>query len=191
MTFLVVALVVIVAPGPDFVLTVRNTAVRGRRAGIATVFGVVAGQTVWSLAAAAGIAAALLAAQSALAVLRLAGAAYLVYLGVTALLNALRGGPAKAPRRLPVRSPSAQGLLSNLTNPKMPVFFTSLLPQFGGTFVSLAAHGLAFALLSLGWLCLVACAGAALHTPMVRRTIDAASGVVLVALGLHLAAERR
>jgi threonine/homoserine/homoserine lactone efflux protein len=73
----------------------------------------------------------------------------------------------------------------------MPVFFTSLLPQFGASFAALARHGLAFAALTLAWLALVARAGALLGTGRVRRAVDAVTGVVLVALGLRLATERR
>ncbi len=186
MTFLLVALVVIVAPGPDFALTVRNTVIRGRRGGLATALGVVTGQTAWALAAAAGIAALLVASQPLFVTLRIAGAMYLVYLGLSTFIRrraepaARRGG-----------SPYRQGLLSNLSNPKMPVFFTSLLPQFGTTFAALAAHGLAFAGMTLAWLALVARAGAALRVPRVRRAIDLVTGIVLVALGLRLATERR
>jgi len=191
MTFLLVALVVIVTPGPDFALTVRNSAVRGRGAGLATAAGVVVGQSAWALATAAGVAAVLLASQGVFTALRIIGSVYLVYLGVSALRSAWRGTSHLAPRRLPVRSPFAQGLVSNLSNPKMPVFFTSLLPQFGSTFGALAWHGLAFASLTLAWLVAVARVGAALRVPMVRRVLDAVTGAVLAALGLDLAMARR
>jgi threonine/homoserine/homoserine lactone efflux protein len=182
--FLVVALVVIVAPGPDFALTVRNALHGG---GLATAFGVVSGQLVWALATAAGVAALLVASHPAFVALRLAGAAYLIWLGLSALLRR------RAHRDLAVRpgSPFRQGLLSNLANPKMPVFFTSLLPQFGASFAALALHGLAFAALTLAWLALVAQAGAVLGSGRVRRAIDVVTGIVLVAFGLRLATERR
>ena len=133
----------------------------------------------------------LLASQAVFTAVRVAGAAYLVYLGIGALLSAFRGTAREKARLLPVRSPYAQGLLSNLSNPKMPVFFTSLLPQFGSTFAALELHGLVFSALTLAWLSGVARAGGALRVPLVRRVIDAVSGVVLIALGIHLAAERR
>jgi threonine/homoserine/homoserine lactone efflux protein len=182
--FLVVALVVIVAPGPDFALTVRN-ALRG--GGLATAFGVVTGQLAWALATAAGVAALLVASHPAFVALRLVGAAYLLWLGLTALFR--RG----TRRELAVRrgSPYRQGLLSNLGNPKMPVFFTSLLPQFGASFAALALHGLAFATLTLAWLALVSRVGRLLGGGRLRRGIDVVTGVVLVAFGLRLATERR
>jgi threonine/homoserine/homoserine lactone efflux protein len=182
--FLVVALVVIVSPGPDFALTVRNTL---RAGGLATALGVVTGQLVWALATAAGVAALLVASHPAFVALRIAGAAYLVGLGASVLFR--RGGHAAIRNRR--GSPFRQGLLSNLGNPKMPVFFTSLLPQFGASFAALAWHGLVFAALTLAWLALVARLGEALSSSRVRRVIDAVTGVVLVAFGLRLATERR
>ena len=184
MTFLLVALIVIVAPGPDFALTVRNSVARGR--GTATAFGVVSGQLVWVLASAAGVAAILVASRPAFETLRLLGAAYLAWLGLSMLLS--RGGARRAPRP---GSAYRQGLVNNLSNPKMPVFFTSLLPQFGTSFAALALHGLAFAALTLAWLLFVARTGAALRVPRVRRALDVVTGVVLVAFGFRLATERR
>jgi threonine/homoserine/homoserine lactone efflux protein len=181
--FLAVAVVVIVAPGPDFALTVRNSLIRSR--GLATALGVVTGQLAWALAAAAGVAAVLVASRPAFEALRLAGAAYLVWLGLTTLLGRGRRGK----RTARAGSPYRQGLLSNLSNPKMPIFFTSLLPQFGASFAALAVHGAIFAALTLGWLSFVARAGTALRVPAVRRAVDIVTGVALVAFGLRLAGE--
>jgi threonine/homoserine/homoserine lactone efflux protein len=181
--FLVVALVVIVSPGPDFALTVRNSL---RDGGLATALGVVTGQLVWALATAAGIAALLVASHPAFVALRIAGAAYLIWLGLTALRR--RGAHELVPHR---GSPYGQGLLNNLGNPKMPIFFTSLLPQFGASFAALALHGVAFAALTLAWLAVVARIGRALGTGRVRRAIDVVTGLVLVAFGVRLATERR
>ncbi|MGZ4289833.1 MAG: LysE family translocator [Gaiellaceae bacterium] len=140
----------------------------------------------WAVATAAGVAALLAASHPAFVALRLAGAAYLVWLGVAALLS--RG--AHLPRRR-LGSPYRQGLLSNLSNPRMPVFFVSLLPQFGASFLALSAHGLVFAALTLGWLALVSCGASLLLVPRVRRIVDVVTGVVLVAFGVRLATERR
>jgi threonine/homoserine/homoserine lactone efflux protein len=187
---LLVALVVVVAPGPDFALTLRNTAARGRRAGVATASGVVSGQLVWEAATVAGLAALIVASRPAFVALRVAGAAYLVWLGLTAL-HAVWRDVTPAARWPRAGSPYRQGLLSNLGNPKMAVFFTSLLPQFGTSPAELALHALTFSALTLGWLCLVARVGAALRVPVVRRVVDAVTGVVLVAFGARLAAGRR
>jgi threonine/homoserine/homoserine lactone efflux protein len=197
--FLAVSLLVIVTPGQDTALTIRNTLAGGRTSGIFTAAGVSAGQAVWALATSIGLAALLVASEPVFAALRLVGAAYLVYLGAQALRGAFRrdsaGTQASSRPAAPARA-FRQGLLSNLGNPKMAVFFTSLLPQFGSsTFESLLALGLCFCVLTLAWLTLyalaVAKAGEVLRRPGVRRTIEAATGAALVALGLRLAAETR
>jgi threonine/homoserine/homoserine lactone efflux protein len=197
LAFLGVAVVVIVTPGQDTALTVRNTLGGGRRAGVRTAVGVVAGQAVWALAASAGVAALLVASEPAFVALKLAGAAYLAYLGGQALLAAVRRRPQPA---LPARAADGgrelrQGLLSNLGNPKMAVFFSSLLPQFGDSFPVLLGLGLLFCALTLTWLSAyafaIARAGDVLRRPRVRRAIDAVTGTALVALGLRLATAER
>ena len=187
--FLVVAVVVIVSPGPDFALTVHNTVARGRRAGLATGLGVVSGQLVWGVAAAAGLAALLVASRPAFVALRVVGAAYLVWLGVQALRASWRG----ASHAVRTRRGSCyrQGLLSNVGNPKMAVFFTGLLPQFGSSFPTLLGHSLLFSTMTLVWLVLVVRAGDMLRLSPVRRAVDLVTGVVLVAFGFRLATERR
>ena len=190
MTFLLVALVVIVSPGQDTALTVRNTLVGGRRGGVLTAAGVAAGQAVWVVATAVGLAALLVAFEPAFVALRIVGGAYLVWLGARSLWSAWRGH-ASSVGVVSRRAPFRQGVLSNLGNPKMAVFFTSLLPQFASSFAGLLAHGLVFCLLTLAWLSVVAHAGGMLRRPVVRRVVDAVTGVVLVALGLRVAGERR
>lgn len=200
--FLGVVVLVIVTPGPDTALTIRNTLLGGRAAGLATAAGVAAGQAVWALAAAVGIAALVQASQPAFTALRLLGAAYLVFLGLQSLAAAVRGHRRAAldvaARGAGLRPAVAlrQGLLSNLANPKMAAFFTSLLPQFvvGPSFAPLFALGLVLCGLTLVWLAAyavaVARAGDLLRRPLVRRAIDAVTGAVLVALGLRVAADR-
>ena len=193
-------MVVIVVPGQDTALTIRNTLLGGRRPGMLTAAGVASGQACWTLAASAGVVALLRASEPAFLALRLAGAAYLVLLGVQALVSAVRG---RADRGLFAGSSSRsftshagfrQGLVSNLGNPKMAVFFTSLLPQFGSSFLALASLGLLFCSLTLVWLSLyavvVARAGDFLRRARIRRAFEALTGTVLVALGLRLAAEQ-
>jgi threonine/homoserine/homoserine lactone efflux protein len=195
--FLGVSLLVIVTPGQDTALTIRNTLGGGRRGGVFTAFGVVSGQVTWALATSAGLAAVLIASEPVFTALRLAGAAYLVWLGVHALVAALRSRESIAPavagtRLLPGRA-YRQGLVSNLGNAKVAVFFTSLLPQFAGdnaTFSTMLPLGLGFAALTLVWLsayaCAVAKAAAVLQRPRIRRALDAVTGSVLVALGLRV-----
>jgi threonine/homoserine/homoserine lactone efflux protein len=189
LAFIAVALVVIVSPGPDFALTVHNTISRGRRAGTATSLGIVSAQLLWGTATAAGIAALLVASRPLFVGLRLVGAAYLIWLGIQALRSA-RSGAGHAP---PIRRGSGfrQGFLSNAGNPKMAIFFTSLLPQFGSSLPTLLAHSVVFSSLTLAWLALVVRAGAALRLPSVRRIVDAVTGFVLVGFGAGFAVSRR
>jgi len=201
--FLAVAVVVIVTPGQDTVLTIRNTLRGGRRSGFLTGVGVATGQAAWTLAASFGITALLVASPLAFTLVRYAGAAYIVWLGLTSLRDAWRGthaahrGEAPAEARGDARASLRQGLISNLGNPKMAVFFTSLLPQFtpagAGLDVPLRL-GLLFCTMTLVWLTLyaivVARAGDVMRRPRVRRAVDAAAGTVLVGFGVKLLAGR-
>ena len=194
--FLAISALVIVTPGQDTALTIRNALLGGRRAALFTAVGVSAGQALWALASAVGVAALLAASEPVFVALRLAGAAYLIWLGVQALVAA---GRRRNPElvhectNLRARVAFRQGILSNLGNPKMAVFFLSLLPQFGSSFGALLALGLVFSCLTLVWLtaygAAVARAGDFLRRSRVRRALDAAMGAVLVALGLRIAGE--
>jgi threonine/homoserine/homoserine lactone efflux protein len=182
--FVAVAVVVIVTPGPDTALTIRNTLLGGRRGGMFTAVGAAAGQMIWSVATSAGVAALLVASEPVFRGVRYAGGAYLTFLGVQALRAAARrggdsfGAPAAgAALELSPLVSLRQGLFSNLTNPKMVAFFPGLLPQFApegqGTFLVLLLLGLLFSTMTLVWL------------------TGYAFAVVLVALGLRLATESR
>ena len=199
--FLAVSVIVIVTPGPDTALTIRNTLTGGRRAGVFTAIGVSSGQAVWTLATAAGIAALLTASEPAFLAVKLAGAAYLFWLGASSLFSAIRRRPREhlqgRPRLLDPRTALRQGLLSNLGNPKMAAFFPSLLPQFAPqehAFPALVGLGFAFCCMTLVWLAAyavaVARAGDLLGRPAIRRAVEAVTGAVLVALGFRLATER-
>jgi threonine/homoserine/homoserine lactone efflux protein len=203
--FVGVAALTIMTPGPDTALTVRNALIGGRACGIATALGVSLGLAVWTVTASAGIAALLVASEPAFMAVKLLGAAYLVFLGVQSLWHAVRGGGAahpldgRAPRRLTPSTALRQGILNDLGNPKIAVFFTTLLPQFapshGPAFATLLAFGLLFCTMTFVWLVLysvvIARAGEALRRPRIRRALDAVMGAALVAIGVRVAAERR
>jgi threonine/homoserine/homoserine lactone efflux protein len=201
--FVAVSAIVICTPGQDTALTIRNTLTGGRHAGIATAAGVALGQAVWTLAASAGVVALLSASEPAFRALKLVGAAYLVYLGVQSLYWVLVGrahghrNVADVRRDAPAQA-LRQGLISNLGNPKMAVFFASLLPQFApggsGSFAVLLALGLCFCAMAFAWLMLYAVAVARLRRFLagrVRRALDALTGAVLVLFGVRLASEPR
>jgi len=203
--FLVLSIIVIVTPGPDTALTIRNTLLGGRAGGVATAAGVALGQATWSVATSAGIAALLVAAEPAFVALKLAGAAYLVLLGAQALVSALRLGrsteAAATLQRAGLRPATAlhQGAVSNLTNPKMAVFFPSLLPQFVSpnmsSFAALLTLGLIFCVMTLSWLTVyafvVARAGDVLRRARVRRVVEGLTGTVFVAFGIRVATAPR
>jgi threonine/homoserine/homoserine lactone efflux protein len=202
LAFLGVSLLVICTPGQDTALTIRNTLLGGRPAGTASALGVSAGQAIWTVATSAGLAVILAASGPLFLVIRLAGAAYLIYLGVRSLLSAIsrrdthglvdpRSGP-----HLTTKAAFAQGFLSNLSNAKMVAFFISLLPPFAGphpSFILLLALGLNFSLLTLTWLVGYTFAvdrmSRWLRRSAVRRAIDGLLGAVLVGLGLRVSSE--
>ena len=125
----------------------RNTLVGGRVNGVRTAAGIVTGIAFWTLAAGAGIAALVAASHPLFTAIRVAGAAYLVWLGIATLRGRRHETIAARPG-----SGYRQGLLSNLGNPKIAVFFTSLLPQFASGFGGLAALGLLFCAMGAAWL---------------------------------------
>jgi threonine/homoserine/homoserine lactone efflux protein len=194
LSFFGVSALVIVTPGQDTALTIRNTLRDGRRGGVYTALGVATGQCGWALGTSAGLAALLVASEPVFHALRWFGAAYLIFLGLQSLARVVRGAEAAHGRARRSRSSYRQGLVSNLGNPKMAVFFSSLLPQFANSFAGLLALGLVFAAMTLSWLSAyafaVAKAGDVLRRPAIRRAVDAVVGVVLVAFGVRLATER-
>jgi threonine/homoserine/homoserine lactone efflux protein len=203
--FLGVSILVIIMPGQDTALTIRNTLVGGRGAGVMTAAGVASGQFIWTVATSAGLAALIVASEPVFTALKLAGAAYLIFLGAQALYAALRprGGDSRSnavlPHRLRRIAAYRQGVLSNLGNPKMAVFFSSLLPQFitrgHASLETLLMLGLLFNAMTLTWLTgyalVVARVGDVLRRNRVRRTMETITGLALVGLGLRLATERR
>jgi threonine/homoserine/homoserine lactone efflux protein len=205
MAFLGVSAIVIMTPGPDTAVTVRNTLLGGRLAGILTALGISAGQAIWGLATSFGVVALLVASEFLFQAVKYAGAAYLIYLGLHALIGAWRGtgNGATVARsgavRLKPGKAFLQGLMSDLGNPKMAMFFASLLPQFAspgeGLFAALMSLSLVFSLMTFLWLTVyalvIAKAGEVLRRPTIRRWIETVTGTLLVALGLRIAAEQR
>jgi RhtB (resistance to homoserine/threonine) family protein len=200
LVFLGIVALLTITPGADMAMVARSVFTGGRSDAFATTLGISAGCLVWAVASAIGIAAVLAASQTAYDALRLVGAAYLVWLGVQTLWGAWHGvdlpEAESGPRR---RSPFRQGLLTNLLNPKIAVFYSTFLPQFiqpgdSALLVSMLLAGVHIAL-GVAWLSLYAClldrAVVAFRGSRVRRALDALTGTVLVGLGIRLAADRR
>jgi threonine/homoserine/homoserine lactone efflux protein len=203
--FLAISLFVLVTPGPDTAITIRSVLVGGRLCGVATALGVATGQLIWVLAASAGLVAVLIAYEPVFHAIKLAGACYLVWLGLATLWDAVRfrrpigttAVAAKSP--LHIAASFRHGLISNLGNPKMAVFFASVLPQFAepgaGMLSGLALLGLLFTAMTLAWLAIVSCltssAGDHFRRSKIGRALHVTMGGVLVMLGLRMATEQR
>lgn len=199
--FLLVVAVLTVTPGPDMALVLRNGVRGGVRLAWWTGLGCCAGIAVHATAAVIGLSALLAASAAAFTVVKLAGAAYLVYLGVAALWSTRRKDSAEVVDVTPQPTGPAtafrQGVLSNVLNPKIALLFLTLLPQFIGageprmeTSAVLAAVFLAFAV--LWWrvfTLLVAVLGRVLSNQRVRTTFERVTGAVLIALGVRVALE--
>ena len=201
LAFLLAVLVVTATPGPAMALIVRRAGLQGFRPAVATVLGLEAGLYVWAVLAGLGLAALVAASEVAYLVLRVVGAAVLLWLGGRALLSARRGAPAPdavARRSSPWRA-FGEGVLVQLANPKAAVFVLALYTQFVPPGARVLRTVLLLALLQvvvetalyLGLAAAVGSAGAWFRRSRVRRGLDAVSGTVLVALGLRVALTAR
>lgn len=202
--FAIAALLLAVTPGPDMLLVVRSAARHGRRHGLATMAGVNSGLLVHAAAAAAGLSAILATSSAAFTVVKLVGAGYLLVLGLRALWRARRRAPAPAVDAAapgPGRATGAfrQGVVTNVLNPKVAVFFLAFLPQFADPTQALAPQTTLLAGVFLGINVLVmgllvvgvTAVRSLLARPSVQRALDAVSGVAFVGFGARLAAAAR
>ena len=203
--FAAASTLLILAPGPDSMLVMRNTMRGGRRAGWITACGTMSGLAIWALAAALGLSALLRVSQAGYDVLRFAGAGYLVWLGVTSLGLRRRTAEPTVPATRRGRSGGTggrayvNGLLSNLVNPKISVFFMAFLPAFIPAGVSAAGFSLVLGLWFIAetglWLATVAwlanCGTQWLQRPAAQRWLGRITGIVLIGFGLRLATESR
>ena len=200
LAFTFVAALMTMVPGADTFLVVRNSLRGGRRDGWLTVAGICTGVFVHALLSALGVSAVIAHSATAFLVLKVAGACYLAWLGLQSLRRALRGTSAPpadsvAAARVPALRCFREGLLTNLLNPKVIVFYFALLPQFlaPGDAVLLKSMVLAAIHFVEGivWLGFVAWAVDRSRRfflrPALRRWMDAACGTILVAFGLRLA----
>lgn len=194
----------LVVPGPDFALVVRNAAGGGRSAGVATALGVGTGLAVHAVAVALGLGAIIAASATLFTIVKIVGVVYLAYLGLAALRAGLRGTAEEVPADpdgLAARSLlvcARQGLLCNVLNPKAILVYLALMPQFLpagaalGATLTLSSITVASAVV---WFVLVAvtvaATGQVLRRPRVRRWLDALTGTALLAFGARLALAAR
>ena len=198
--FLVGSILVTVIPGADMALVTRQVLVGGMPLAQRTIFGNLTGLLVHGVALAAGLSALLLASATAYGVVKIAGAAYLIHLGVQALRDSRRS-PAEAPP-VPAVAPRRaflQGLVSTVLNPKPAMFFLTFLPQFVDRDAPVLPQTLALVgihvVVGLLWLSayarMVQGARRVLTAPGVRAWLERTTGAVLIAFGLRVAVERR
>jgi threonine/homoserine/homoserine lactone efflux protein len=201
LAFAGVSLLLAVTPGPDMAVVTKNALAHGRRGVLLTTSGIALALVIWVTATAVGLSALLRASGGILFALKLAGACYLAYLGVRALLESrdrpadlLSGTPPAAPAHAVFR----QGFLSALSNPKLGVFFVTFLPQFvlpgQPVFSRLLELGVVFAVIGWSWMnvygLFVTRLREVITAPRVRQWMQRITGVVLLGFGARLAIER-
>ncbi|MFF7649089.1 LysE family translocator [Streptomyces sp. NPDC007983] len=186
-----------VVPGPDMAVVTKRAVSCGWRDGLRTAGGITAGLLVWGVLTLVGLAAVLAASAVAYTVVKLAGAAYLIVLGVQSLLRSLRGraGAPAAVAAAPAGNPWRTGLVSNVFNPKIAVFYTGLLPTLApaglsphlGMAILVLLHATITAVWLGGYVMLLAKARGFFERPAVRRALDRVTGVVLIGFGVKVA----
>jgi len=196
--FLVFAVVLVLIPGPDFAVVTRNTLAGGHRRGRWTALGVSSSNLVQGTAAAAGLGALIVTVQPLFEAVKWAGVGYLAYLGAQAIRSAVRGEYPLAVDDEPSRRDSfsgwRQGFISNITNPKVLVFYLAVLPQFltpGAGLGWLLVLAWSHAVISLSYLLVLVTglhgARRLLMRRRVRRGLDATTGTVLLGFSAKLA----
>lgn len=199
LAFAGVAALLTITPGADMAMVTRTAILDGRRAATITSAGICSGLLVWAGFSALGLAAILEASAGAFTAVRIAGGAFLIVLGLRTLWLVRRhrdSGDTPRPERAG-GSHFARGLLNNLLNPKVGLFYTVLLPQFVSTqdnvFVASLLLASIHVAMGMVWLSAYAAAvtgaGAALRRASVRRRIESVTGLVMVGLGLRVAIE--
>lgn len=200
LAFIGIVIILAITPGPDMALIARVVFGQGQGAAWFTSLGVVSGLVLWGLASAIGVAAILNASATLYTILRFAGAAYLIWLGVQALLaHPTKPEEIATPQTTSNFRAYLQGVINNLLNPKIGVFYTFFLPQFiaPGQSVFLTSISLAalFALITIIWLTIyvliLAKAGEIFRRPFIRKIMERITGIVLIGLGIRLALEQR
>ncbi len=205
LAFLGTAALVIVTPGPDTATTIRNALRHGRRGAFLTPLGTGSAILVHATVAALGLSALLRTTAGLYTVVRLCGAAYLIFLGIQAIRSARQPDAiahgavaAEKPAIIVSGAPYWQGFLSAILNPKLVVFFATFLPQFIAPGQAVLPHmlflGIVFDSMVILWLIGYGLCVTIMHrffaSPAVRRRMERLTGVVLIALGARIALEK-
>lgn len=199
--FITASILVILTPGQDLLLVMSRAVAQGSKAGIVTAAGVSVGLLGHTVLTALGLGALLLASEGLFTVLKYVGAAYLLYLGIQLLGSRSGGLHLEHSATTPLKKLFLTGALSNISNPKITIFYFAFLPQFIPASASdpgrqLALLGIAFSVLTflikgpIGYLAGILSAWLR-SRPGVITLINRAGGAVLISLGIKLALERR
>jgi len=201
LVFLLTSSVIILTPGQDMILVMSRSISQGQRAGIMTALGVSVGLLGHTLLAAMGLGALLLASESLFNLVKWIGAIYLLYIGYQLLTSKDHTVNMKELPKISYRKMFLQGALSNISNPKVAIFYFSYLPQFvvptqGDRTIQLLILGVAFALLTFAIKAPIGYISGMLSSwiqtrPSVLKYVHRTSGVILIGLGLKLALEKR
>ena len=203
--WIAVAVFLIVTPGPDTALIIRNALRAGARSASLSAVGVGLGSVVWAAASVIGVAALLESSDVAFTVFKVAGAAYLVYLGLRTLTGTFRpasGGPTAptpaAPEDTSAWSAFVQGVLNNLLNPKAGAIFATVMPQFiepGDPTTRLVLMVVCYDAIVIAWLCayalVISRARRSRLGARMRKGLESVTGTIMIGLGVRLALERR
>ncbi|PGT83893.1 LysE family translocator [Bacillus sp. AFS040349] len=199
LTFLVLSLFVVMSPGIDTALITKRTISDGRKDGFSMALGITTGSFVHTFAAAFGLSAILLQSAVAFEIVKYVGAFYLIYLGISSFISRKKKDPAAEQQNAQMKkSAFKQGLISNVINPKVAMFFLTFLPQFIQTGENatqqLIIMGVIYTLLSISWFFIyvffINYIREWLLSPKVQIIMDRATGLVLIGFGLKLALDK-
>jgi RhtB (resistance to homoserine/threonine) family protein len=201
LAFIPVALLLTLIPGADTALVTRNALALGLRGARWTILGIMTGCLIHAMASALGLSAILATSARAYETVKLAGAAYLVWIGIQSIRHASAPASSDSVSSVALRgsNPFMQGFLTNILNPKVALFYLTFLPQFIPTGAPVLRTSLLLAMihnvLGFAWLSLYARfvnrLRTALTRPVVKAWLERVTGGALVALGARLAWDRR
>ncbi|OCS93746.1 LysE family translocator [Caryophanon latum] len=199
--FMIACVLLIILPGPDTAIVTKNTIVYGKKAGFQTMIGSCCGLVIHTVAAVAGLSALIVQSAVAFTILKYVGAAYLCYLGVRTLMNMRAKKVTNEEQLVEAKGKSAfmQGFITNVTNPKVAVFFLTFLPQFlapdANVFLAFLAMGSIYSGMTLVWFIfyvyLLNSIRNFMQRPATAAIIEAMTGIVLIGFGIKLAFEQR
>lgn len=199
--FIIACVLLIILPGPDTAIVTKNTVVGERKGGMQTMLGSCVGLSIHTVAAVAGLSAIIVKSALAFTILKYVGAAYLCYLGVRTLMN-MRAKKTEVDEELLVEAKGGsyfkQGFITNVTNPKVAVFFLTFLPQFlapgAEAFWSFLVMGIIYTVLTFAWfffyVVLLDRIRNFMKRPSTQASIEGITGLVLIGFGIKLAFEK-